>query len=35
MDKKAIMSFQEAHGLTVDGKIGFQTLLKLAETASL
>ena len=32
--KKAVMSFQEAYGLGVDGKIGFQTLFKLAEIAS-
>ena len=31
--KKAVMAFQQAHGLKVDGKIGFQTLSKLAENA--
>lgn len=29
--KKAITAFQKAYGLTADGRIGYQTLLKLAE----
>lgn len=28
--KKAVKAFQQAHGLTADGKIGYKTLLKLA-----